>query len=915
MNKNDFLNQFPLEERETLAQLAESGKSLQPQEHVIQELEMQLRKRFEARKIQPLKNINFLWQYLAGSAVVVALVLGMIWLVRSVAPEPRPPAAQLNATAFVCPVTRGNGSLPPGETVPSEDYLGNGQLWTSLWPDGKVLVNTIDNLESDGSYSMKWGWVRAVNGKLTIKGHRLDAQAEPLRASIPSGYGETGLQISALIFPTTGCWEVTGRVGDASLTFVTKVVLADASPTAQPAPTPTALAEMPVYERHGTTIYLAAEFPQEPATAGIYMHSPEIPASMEVARSLAQQFGIDGQVYRPDVSSPAAGELLVTDGKQRLYVSSSGRYAYSTGDIPSPSGMVVLQETAAPLIDSFLKSHGFNFDYQLEVANGMGEGWFYVIPLSLDGRPVRFDYVPQALSLQVSPQGQVISLESNLLSSDAQPVDQFDLISAGQAWQYYTDPATELGIQETFHGVSSGTPVTTWTRAYPEGVPVSLYGHIDRVPALEAGQPPFLMLESYTLSGKTTGMENVEQSVLVQAKGQFIKENGIRKFQVDEWQVLSQYGPSFLQDALQGSLRREDQKIIFTSNGTDYVLDDVPADLPLPMADVNVLGYLMEPKFEWQSITWFNGQSHGSGGGGGGGGNFAKLNLSGTPVPWPTALPPQAGSQADPTGQPVGQRLDGLQGLLNVNVITGADGSVRTEYGLAVVQSYYMLQGKDLSSLKSNNNRPVKVWGDVTGFSNQGTPIVSVERFEVPYPDLTFQILEGTQKLATLENQQVVLFTASDGKTYAQLIPIGLPDSNLIGVAGDLVEIEVLIIPGETLGGYPAMRSFSAGLAVNPKNGQKNEQAITADQPNTYTENGPGIEAPPPTLTIESIELVFFTSDPRYAASNPASVTPYIQPVWRFFGHYSTGDAVEILVQAVHREFLLPEPAPSVPLG
>jgi hypothetical protein len=37
-------------------------------------------------------------------------------------------------------------------------------------------------------------------------------------------YGDIGFQPSYLIFSTPGCWEVTGRVGEASLTFVTRVV-------------------------------------------------------------------------------------------------------------------------------------------------------------------------------------------------------------------------------------------------------------------------------------------------------------------------------------------------------------------------------------------------------------------------------------------------------------------------------------------------------------------------------------------------------------------------------------------------------------------------------------------------------------------------------------------------------------------
>ena len=40
----------------------------------------------------------------------------------------------------------------------------------------------------------------------------------------PEGYGEIGFQPTGILFAGPGCWEVTGRVGDASLTFVTLVV-------------------------------------------------------------------------------------------------------------------------------------------------------------------------------------------------------------------------------------------------------------------------------------------------------------------------------------------------------------------------------------------------------------------------------------------------------------------------------------------------------------------------------------------------------------------------------------------------------------------------------------------------------------------------------------------------------------------
>jgi hypothetical protein len=83
---------------------------------------------------------------------------------------------------------------------------------------------------------MKWPWWRLVRGPLAIEGRRLDGAAPPLRAHIPDGYHNAGFQSSALVFPTPGCWEVTGSIGEASLTFVTEVVKIGEGPVRKPAP-------------------------------------------------------------------------------------------------------------------------------------------------------------------------------------------------------------------------------------------------------------------------------------------------------------------------------------------------------------------------------------------------------------------------------------------------------------------------------------------------------------------------------------------------------------------------------------------------------------------------------------------------------------------------------------------------------
>jgi hypothetical protein len=125
-----------------------------------------------------------------------------------------------------CPLTLPDRSVPPGVTDwAAADSYGNGKLWTGFWPHNLVIADS-GYVQKDGAISMKWPWWRGINGELKIKGQRLDAKAPPLTADIPTGYGESGFQPSGILFPTEGCWRVTGSVSGASLTFVTVVAKA-----------------------------------------------------------------------------------------------------------------------------------------------------------------------------------------------------------------------------------------------------------------------------------------------------------------------------------------------------------------------------------------------------------------------------------------------------------------------------------------------------------------------------------------------------------------------------------------------------------------------------------------------------------------------------------------------------------------
>ena len=96
-------------------------------------------------------------------------------------------------------------------------------------------------------------------------------------------------------------------------------------------------------------------------------------------------------------------------------------------------------------------------------------------------------------------------------------------------------------------------------------------------------------------------------------------------------------------------------------------------------------------------------------------------------------------------------------------------------------------------------------------------------------------------------------------------------------------------------------------MAINPKNGQPVEMQTTADQPYIMDESEQPQIPTNPTASIESIEMVYFTPDTRYTIPDLSAEPTYLQPVWRFSGHYSNGDEFEIIVQALKEEFLLPE--------
>ncbi|MBV6395632.1 MAG: hypothetical protein HFACDABA_01210 [Anaerolineales bacterium] len=717
------------------------------------------------------------------------------------------------------------------------------------------------------------------------------------------------------------------------------------------------------YDHFGTTIYLQAELPSIPAEAAIYNYQREQHASLEDARALAAQFGMGGAVYRTrsQIATPDMDHLIV-DGNQWLHVRSDQYFQYYP-DYPRYMAAVnggKPPADAEALIENFLQTHGFDFPHNILPSNIYGG--FVAAPLTPDGRVICYEYFACAgLNFQLDEQG-ILYVDGILPKYDL--IGQYGIISADEAFQEFLNAKGTAGIMEGM--ISPSAPIQTWLRARPLDQTLILYGYLASVPSAEGGAP-LVTLDGVAVTGDTSNVPPEYGNTFVEATGQFHEQNGAKTFALEKWAIYSNG-----EDGLLGAISLQNGQVILnTMDDEIFILPDA-SDLPLPLDNAFVIGVREGGTFQWKSIDLRNIQ--GGGGGGGGGFGFYKLNLTGAPVPFSTPLPQSMGGgggggdggddgvstvevtvyqvQANDTcrsiadafsisedelralnnlpadcstlyiGQQItlpaasAQKVEGLRGYLSITIYKQKDGSQRVEYGFINDNnsfSYLLLEGENLEPLQAYQNRPVDIWGTIETHDN-GQYFLKVDRYEIPFPDLKFQILHGTQTPIVLDGQPVTLFTTDDGKTYAQLNPSGGADGSTVGNLDDEILIEALIVPDETFGSYPALRIFSAATATNPKNGEAQEMQISADQVYIVDEAAEGEQAPP-SMIIERVELVYYMPDPRYLAGELEPDQKYLQPAWLFAGHYSTGESFFILVQALNQEFLLPEPAPHTQPG
>lgn len=718
------------------------------------------------------------------------------------------------------------------------------------------------------------------------------------------------------------------------------------------------------YDWRGTKLYLSGPLPESPAEANVYQSKKDQQVAPEEALALANRFGLQGEMYTAYDYVFSVNDYYFTDGIQALQIYSNRRFTY-TADLAKTSKLIQFTPAndAETIIRDFLTARGFNFPFKITPTEFFGG--YSVAPLTPDGLAIQYEsFTFPPILVKLDENGDVLSIDATLVDYDSTPTGTYGIISAQEALDIVLNDNEQGGKSEFFHSAESKLP-KTWYRSYPYNQPVTVYGYVSSNLPVDSSKPPFITIDGVPAVGNVTGLEQLERSTLIEATGQYLSQDGLRQFDVTSWNT------NIVPAYVSGTLRQDgDQIILISDDGSrkEYSLVDPPIDLPLavkPESQLTVNGVQVGEKIFWMDIQYSETVGHGGGGGGGGLG-FYQLNLSGTPIPFPTSTvqPNIPGGNyvvqendtlaaialnhgvtveqlVEANGLPnsdqvyVGQvllipglensaeqRVENLQGFLSISIHKSSDGSQITSYSVSVsdpsTQTYYELEGSNLSQLDPYQGLPIVVSGTIR--NNALIPTLSMDSYQIPFPDLQFQILKGTQQVQEIDGQLATLFTTEAGQSYIEFMTnTGQLNFSIIGVEGDLIQQEVLIVPDETFTSYPVIRVYSAGVTTSPKNGQQVELEITANQIPVY-DDANNVEVPnytPPSVTIDSIELEYFVNNPYYQVNDPnyERRSMYIQPVWHFRGHYESGDAFDMLIQALKREFLSPKFSPGITPG
>jgi hypothetical protein len=693
-------------------------------------------------------------------------------------------------------------------------------------------------------------------------------------------------------------------------------------PEASPAPQIETSAEFPKAQ-----FIMQATLPDEPNQVTVYTQGLPAPADLDAIHQMAAFFGLQGSIYQRPSESSDHPVYVATDGFQTL------TFAYGSSEIfdyTQDYSSILANNQNAPdfaqasqAAETFLKEHGLlDLPYNIQIIPGEPGGVRFV--RLLDERPVVFGigHNPSLVDLDVivGPNGDISQL--SYAARRYKPAGEFPILSAAEAWQSFLSGQARTRFRYSVNPENpAGSGLIAWLRPYPEGQRVDLYTYPSLLQPADAGGAPLTYVGNWPVKGEKAALFASQLSPydFLHTWGTFqADEAGRRSFYLQGWEV------SPLEDLyLDGAIERQGEAAWLVSDQGRFLLPEPPDGLENG-TQANVRGVRQDGDvLDWSLIQ--AGQPADSGYGmmdacGGGGGGGGGESIGGGIFRAVTLIPQTAGATSTPLAllgpYRAGDRVEALSGKLDVLVSQLADGSQQTELHIWIKPeekdgTYWgaRLEGPQTGGMQNLYTLPVTVWGKVTGFDEEGLPIIEVERFEETYPGLRVQAWLGTWQAVKLEGAQVLLFTPQDGTSYVLERSIDYGPESAIGRPGERVIIEGLAIPGKSFGGYPVIDELGGSMGGDLKD--LSGYVITSNQPRTME--------PPPgrsgedlfqgKATVEQVELIYAAASLQNCGdlemTDPQGAPwLYVQPVWRFTGHLEDGRLFEIQIQALTEEYL-----------
>jgi hypothetical protein len=671
---------------------------------------------------------------------------------------------------------------------------------------------------------------------------------------------------------------------------------------------------------------LQAELPTSPTSATVFKVKNPSEISVESVRSLANKFGMKGNIYQRESGQRDFHSYLVIDDVAQLMVFGHNQAFSYLPDVFRPDNehyQPLPFEQVSARAEAFLKEKGL-LDFPYRVEPGIMKQNVVMINRQLDENLPLLPTDPNSPEFLVA-----VAADGNILEVRGQiPVVEssgtYPLRSASDAWQALLNG--KIGGRFGYQVAKLIPPAVdmTWAKQYQPGQHVEVYGVPQTLKPADGSQP-VVMMDNLALTGELPSFPEENQPIL-HITGTMLSKTNLQVETVE----ISNIPPSDF--GFTGLIQSDGINMtIQTMDGRNLVIANAPAGLPVD-EPASVNGYLLpDGRMEWTNIfagpsicssfsssfqysdVSAGGGGGGRGGGGGGGGegdmcskypNMVGRIVSGgfDNLQVGSAMP---GADTPKTPYQPGDRIDGLTGEINGNNLVKPNGTRIPQFFVAIPDQSGLpswnanLVGEHLTGLENHLHMQVRVWGTFQIENNN--PAINVERWELVAPAEKVEVWQGSLEVGNVSSKKAFILSTADGTKYVLKSSLNYPPEALqVPPASPegTITIEGVLL-SEKMDGFAIIREvmMDNGRALGDLQPQST-QMMDIMPPAEITELISG------QVNISQARLVYLSmqfAGGSLPADHPART---LQPLWEFSGTLQDGRKVSLFVQAVEDAYL-----------